>query len=363
MSKIKLRHIIKLIRLLLFPFSLIYGLVVFLRNKGYDHKVLKSVQFDIPTICVGNLSVGGTGKTPMVEYLIRLLKDDYQTATLSRGYKRRSKGFLQATKDSTAIELGDESMQIWRKYPYNKVFVGANRIMAIPQMLLENEDIECIVLDDAFQHRSLRTHLNIVLTPYQKIYTNDFYLPTGDLRDWKGAAQRANIIVVSKCPEDIDDKMQKDIEQQLQLLPHQQVFFSKITYAEPYHLWKSDTVLDYEQTNILLVCGIANNQLLVDKLKQVKPDVAVIAFTDHHYFSERNIEKIKQKLGAMGNNPTIVTTEKDAMRLLLHKDSLESAGIDVFCLPIESKFIKDQEKFDQSVLKLVKETLQAYQAD
>ena len=356
-------NLLKFIRLLLFPFSLVYWLIVFLRNKAYDANIFKSVQFDIPLICVGNLSVGGTGKTPMVEYLIRLLQTQFETATLSRGYKRRSKGFLQATEHSTAHELGDEPMQLWWKYPKSHVCVGANRFIAIPEMLIQNENIQCILMDDAFQHRTVRAHLNIVLTSYQKLFTDDFYLPTGDLRDWKGAATRATIIVVTKCPENLTQAAQNTIKGQLKLQNHQQLFFSKINYLPPYHLWTKETDLQLEDTEILLISGIANNRLLVDRLTNLAAKIEVIAFADHHYFTERDIQKIKTAFSKLTGTKALLTTEKDAMRLMLHKKALQTANIPIYCLPIEMEFLNKKTQFDETVLNLVDKTFTAYKQE
>ncbi|MEI2749830.1 MAG: tetraacyldisaccharide 4'-kinase [Ferruginibacter sp.] len=190
---------LKSFRYLLFPFSLIYGGVVWLRNKLFDWNILKSASFNFPLICVGNLATGGTGKTPMTEYLVESLIPKYKTATLSRGYKRKTKGFSIANDLSTAIEIGDEPMQFHQKFPNVTVAVGEERLVAIPQLLHQRPDTQVIVLDDAFQHRTVKAGLNILLTDYQNLYTRDLLLPAGDLRDVKSSAKRADIIIVTKC--------------------------------------------------------------------------------------------------------------------------------------------------------------------
>ena len=194
---------LKSFRILLFPFSLLYWLGIAVRNFLYDKKVFRSASFGLPLICVGNLSVGGTGKSPMTEYLVRLLKDQFRVATLSRGYKRRTKGYALANESASALEIGDEPMQFHRKFPDIAVAVGEERIVAIPQLLHDRPGTDVIILDDAFQHRAVKAGLNILLTEYGNLFTSDFYLPTGDLRDLKSSYRRAEIIVVTKCKPDL----------------------------------------------------------------------------------------------------------------------------------------------------------------
>ena len=196
---------LKSFRILLLPFALLYWLVIAIRNWLYNKKIIPSASFGLPLICVGNLSVGGTGKSPMVEYLVRLLKDQFKIATLSRGYKRKTKGYALANKESTALEIGDEPMQFHIKFPDVPVAVGEERLDAIPQLLHDRPGTEAIILDDAFQHRAIKAGLNILLTDYNNLFTRDFYLPTGDLRDLKSEYKRAEIIVVTKCKPDLTD--------------------------------------------------------------------------------------------------------------------------------------------------------------
>jgi tetraacyldisaccharide 4'-kinase len=223
-------------RLFLFPLAYLYGLIIYLRNLLYDRDIIGSVTFNLPIFCVGNLSVGGTGKSPMVEYLANLLKNEYAIATLSRGYKRRTSGYVLANERSTAIEIGDEPMQFHLSHPDIAVAVGEQRIEAIPQLLYDRPETQLIILDDAFQHREINPGFNIILTEYANLYSRDFYLPTGDLRDQKSSARRADIIVVTKCPAVVSDHERFMIMRELNPLPGQEIFFTTIEYNTPYHI-------------------------------------------------------------------------------------------------------------------------------
>jgi len=342
--------IIKLIRYLLAPIALVYGLIVRLRNYGYKKNILKSVAFDLPVICVGNLSVGGTGKTPMVEYLVRLLKDQYQVGILSRGYRRRSKGFVLADENSTAHTLGDEPMQFHWKYPSVALAVEADRVMAIPELLRARPETEVVLLDDAFQHRRIRPSLHILLTTYDRLYCNDYYLPCGDLRDWKGAAKRAELLVVTKCPSDLSLNEQQQIKSKLKLNTHQSLFFSKIQYLPCYDIFTKEEKDPTTVKNALLISGIANNQKVLEYLNDFDFVLTKMPFADHHYFTQREIEKIIRIYEEMPAPKTIITTEKDAVRLVLFQEVLQKREIEIWALPIEMVFLKDGEIFDERLL-------------
>jgi tetraacyldisaccharide 4'-kinase len=221
---------LKSFRVLLLPFAIIYGIIIFIRNKFFDKQWLSSAHFNFPLICVGNLAVGGTGKSPMVEYLIELLQPHFKIATLSRGYKRKTRGYALANISSTALEIGDEPMQFYQKHPSIAVAVGEERIVAIPHLLQDLPDLQTIILDDAFQHRTVNAGLNILLTEFSNIYAHDFFLPTGDLRDEKASAKRAQIIVVTKCPVDLSEQKKSEILRALKPLPLQSVFFTSIPH-------------------------------------------------------------------------------------------------------------------------------------
>src|SRR5687768_15621527 len=227
-------------RYLLFPISIIYGIVIWIRNKLYDKNFWKPVSFNFPLICVGNLATGGTGKTPMVEYLIRLLRDHYKIATLSRGYKRKTRGYALADENSTALSIGDEPMQFHKKFPEIPVSVAEERIEGIPQLLHDRPETEVIILDDAFQHRKVKAGLNILLTEYKNLYTRDFLLPAGDLRDMKSSRKRADIIIVTKCVSHLAESEKEKIIDEIDPMEHQQVFFTKIEYGSPYHLFSKE---------------------------------------------------------------------------------------------------------------------------
>ena len=227
---------LKSFRILLLPFALLYGVIIIVRNFLYNKKYLRSAEFNFPLVCIGNLVVGGTGKSPMVEYLIELLHPQFRIATLSRGYKRKTKGYALAKENTTALEIGDEPMQFHLKYPELPVAVGEERIVAIPQILHDKPDTQAIILDDAFQHREIKAGFNILLTEYSDLYTRDFFMPTGDLRDQRSSANRANIIVVTKCPGNIEEYEKNVIVEELYPKANQQVFFTAIEYGMPYHI-------------------------------------------------------------------------------------------------------------------------------
>lgn len=313
----------KLIRLLLFPTVPIYYTVTWLRNKLYDNDIKKSKSYNFPIICIGNLSAGGTGKTPMVEYLIRLLKDKYKIATLSRGYGRKSKGFLIGNSQSTASDLGDEPFQFYYKFHDSiQVSVDANRQNGINKLRHLKKQPEVILLDDAFQHRKVNAGLNIILTTYNNPFYNDIVLPTGDLREPRNGMVRAQIIIVSKCPKlTVNEK--ETIVSKIKPKLHQKVFFSTITYSNNV-IGLNENIELNSLPKFALVTGIANAKPLVDYLKNKKLEFNHIKFKDHHDFSKKNIEAIaKQNL--------IITTEKDFVRL---KD-VESLKNKLYYLPIE----------------------------
>ena len=295
-----------LLRKLLFPISLVYGLVVFVRNRFYDLGVLSSKSFTTKTICVGNLSVGGTGKTPMIEVLVRLLQNKYRIAILSRGYKRKSKGFLLATRETSVEYLGDEPYQLKSKFPEVSVAVDADRRNGISR-LEEMVSPEVILLDDAFQHRKVKPDFSILLTAYDDLYIDDWYLPTGNLRDAKGEARRANIILVTKCPEKLSGLGKKSLTAKINPLPNQKVLFSYLAYNKV--LKGSNIKLEeLKDKKLTLVTGIANPSPLVDFLQNEGISFEHMEFNDHHFFSEQELSILKKK-------ENILTTEKDYVRL------------------------------------------------
>jgi tetraacyldisaccharide 4'-kinase len=349
-------YLLKSFRILLFPFAVLYGIGVKLRNWCYDRGFFSSTSFNLPIVCVGNLSVGGTGKSPMTEYLIRLLKDRYEIAVISRGYKRQSQGYILAHPATTALEIGDEPMQFHKKFPNVSIAVGEERIVAVPQLLQDRPKTQCIILDDAFQHRSIIAGLNIVLTEYNNLYTRDFYLPTGDLRDSSSSIKRANIIVVTKCPNDLSQDDREAILYELDVAKHQQVFFTGIDYGIPYHI--SDPGSEYiitHDTEVLLVCGIANPKPLKQYLTQHAKSFTLQAFNDHHVFDNDDIRQIQTHFANIKTPYKIIlTTEKDAVRL--HKFYEQLANQPIFAIPMKHVFLFDEAaKFDNAVIGYINE--------
>ncbi|HXB07818.1 MAG TPA: tetraacyldisaccharide 4'-kinase, partial [Puia sp.] len=273
------------IRILLFPFSLFYALIVTIRNWFFDKKILPSTSFNLPVICVGNLAVGGTGKSPMVEWLIRLLKDRYVIAVLSRGYKRKTRGYALANASTTALDIGDEPMQFHSKFPEVAVAVGEERLVAIPQLLHDRPGTQAILLDDAFQHRAVKAGLNVLLTDCSNLFTRDWWLPSGDLRDAPSSYRRADIIVVTKCPEHLSEDQRRAIAIEIDPKPYQRVFFSAIDYGRPYHITRLEAGLIDEEVEVLLVTGIANPAPLKRWLNEHSRTYYELAYSDHHIFS------------------------------------------------------------------------------
>lgn len=326
----------KVLRYILLPFSVLYGGIVWLRNKAFDLEILNSKSYDFPVICVGNLSVGGTGKSPMVEYLIQLFHSKYRVATLSRGYKRESKGFYLLKGSETATQVGDEPLQFKTKFNGINVAVDEDRQHGIAELQKLKPSPEIIVLDDAFQHRKVNPGFSIVLTAYGDLYANDFMLPTGNLREPKRGANRANILVVTKCPEDLSTEEQTRITSILKPKTYQSVYFTKIEYA--HKVTNSDLDIDVKDLKkFTLVTGIANPKPLVQKLKKQNLDFDHLKFPDHHNFSAKELKNLNQQ-------QLIVTTEKDFMRL---KGKISSDKL--FHLPIHIVFLSKQEQFKQEV--------------
>jgi len=343
------------IRILLFPFSLVYALVIKVRNWCFDKKILASTSFNLPVICVGNLAAGGTGKSPMVELLIRLLKDRYAIAVLSRGYKRKTRGYALANASTTALDIGDEPMQFHSKFPEVAVAVGEERIVAIPQLLHDRPETRAIILDDAFQHRAVRAGLNILLTDCSNLFTRDWWLPSGDLRDAPSSYRRADVIVVTKCPDNLDDDQRRALAIELEPQPHQQLFFSSIRYGVPYHITRKTTGLVDESVEVLLVTGIANPGPLKRWLNEHSRTYYELAYSDHHIFSIDDLQTmIRRFSGIAAEKKLILTTEKDAVRLIKFKQELEDWPI--YVLPIEPGFLfGDEGRFADVITKFINE--------
>lgn len=337
----------KTIRKILYPFSLVYGAITSVRNYLYNNQLLASTKFKTPTIVVGNLSVGGTGKTPQIEYLIRLLKNDFKIAVLSRGYKRKSKGFVLADKNSNAELIGDEPFQYFTKFKNIKVAVDTNRVNGIQQLKQISSELDVILLDDAYQHRKVEGGFNILLTSYNNLYVDDTMLPTGNLREKISGAERAKAIIVTKCPFNLNEEEQFKIAQRLNPTLYQTVFFTTIEYdveIQGSSKIKLDDLSNYE---VLLVTGIANPTPLTNFLKEKKVIFEHLKYTDHYFFTESDIVNIELKYNQLKSKRKIIlTTEKDYVRIF---DKFEK----LHYIPIKTKFINHKTDFDNLILNYV----------
>jgi tetraacyldisaccharide 4'-kinase len=348
------------VRMLLFPFSLVYLLVIWVRNKLYDKNFFKSVSFNLPMICVGNIAVGGTGKSPMVEYLVRILKNDYAVATLSRGYKRKTRGYALANERSTALEIGDEPMQFYLKFPDVAVSVGEQRLEAVPQLLHDRPETKVIILDDAFQHRAIRAGLNILLVECGNLFTRDWYLPTGDLRDERRSYKRADVIVITKTAPELTWEQRLEVINEIKPLDTQQVFFSTIKYGRPYHIITGEITDINEEMEVLLVTGIANPRPLKKLLQDIAGTYYLMPFNDHHIFTIDDLKEIIKRFQAItSGTKIIVTTEKDAVRLIKFENALKA--LPVYVMPIEQQFLFDEaNQFNDLVLSFINNFKQSY---
>lgn len=340
----------KLFAILLSPISLLYGVVVGVYQGLYLAGVLKSTRFNIPVIAVGNLSVGGTGKSPHVEYLIRLLRDYLHVGVISRGYLRKTRGFIEVSVHSTAEEVGDEPLQIKRKFPDIPVAVHENRSFGIPLLLRQHPEIQTVLMDDAFQHLQVRPGLNLLLTEYDHLYADDYLLPSGRLREWRYGANRADFIIVTKCPDELDQKDRDRVVSRLRITPGQKVFFSRIRYDHPYQIFQpSQTYLLNDSLEIILVSAIAQSSYLTSHLESKVASVRSFRYEDHHFFKDPEIDElIREYQSVSHSNKMLLTTEKDAVRLGRFRQRFEDAGISVYAMPISIEFFGSEE-FAQSI--------------
>jgi tetraacyldisaccharide 4'-kinase len=319
-----------------------------IRNLLYDKQLKKSASFDLPIINVGNLSVGGTGKTPQIEYLIRLLQNDYKIAVISRGYKRKSKGFIVADKQSTAEQIGDEPFQIYQKFPNLVVAVCASRVEAA-QKLLQKHKIDLILLDDALQHRGIKAGLNILLTSYNQLFTNDYILPVGNLRECRYQAKRADMVLVTKSPFELNTQAATDIKKKVRKYFEKDIYFSTIAYDHNVFSEKNQMQLqDLKQYSLLLVTGIANPQAIYSFLSEKNINFEALKFSDHHHFSKTDLQRITKQFQQIKSDKKIVlTTEKDYVRLHHLVD------FPLYYLPIQTQ-IFEKEAFNNKILDYVR---------
>ncbi|MDX1542636.1 MAG: tetraacyldisaccharide 4'-kinase [Christiangramia sp.] len=324
-------------RKLLFPFSVLYQAITGIRNELYDRSILSSETYDLPVIGVGNLNMGGTGKSPMIEYLLKMLHRDYKSATLSRGYKRESSGFQLVEVDSLAKRVGDEPLQFKNKFPDVTVAVDANRREGIAELQKFSPDV--ILLDDAFQHRKVKAGFYILLTAYEDLYIDDLLLPAGNLRESSSSANRADVIVVTKCPEDLSSEEMQGIRKKLKPEAHQEVYFTAISYSgKVFSRVDTIPIREISASGFCLVTGIANPMPLIDFLKTRDIDLEHFRFPDHNNFSDKEINELEAQ------PKRILTTEKDFMRL---KDRITNKPL--YYLPIEVKFLNGERDFNKRI--------------
>tara|TARA_R110001592_G_scaffold290509_3_gene559663 strand:- start:392 stop:1384 length:993 start_codon:yes stop_codon:yes gene_type:complete len=323
----------------------------------FDWNLLKSTEYNFPVIVVGNLNVGGVGKTPHIEYLIRLL-DKYKLATLSRGYKRETSGFILADEKSTAATIGDEPQQIQKKFPHIIVAVDEKRVNGITEIKKSTPETQVILLDDAYQHRAVKAGINILITDYSKLYINDTILPSGRLREWAIGSNRADIIIVSKTPTVISPIDIRRIKEDLKPKSYQEIFFSYTKYGNLTSFadtCKNLTFPPSDVNSVLLVTGIAKSGSLYYYIKDNYQTVEHLKYADHYLFQKEDIATIKNSFKDLyGNNKVIITTEKDIMRLSLPEIYNELKELPIFYIPIEICFHgNDKEEFDNKILKYV----------
>jgi tetraacyldisaccharide 4'-kinase len=343
------------VRILLLPLALLYGIGVGTRNLLYRVGALRSVRFDLPVVSVGNLSVGGAGKSPHIEYLLRWLDQYIGVAVLSRGYGRKTEGYRPVTVIDNAEQVGDEPLQFKRKFPNIPISVSESRALGVPELVKRNPETQCVLLDDAFQHLAVTPGLNILLTEFSRPFTRDWLLPAGRLREWRHGYRRADIIIVTKCPPELTPQQRYEILMEIDPYSRQRVYFSRYRYGQPYDLLRPDVrrPLDLD-THILLVSAIANTDYLLQHLGNETGSVQTLEFEDHHYFDDSDLLDMLRRFEALPHrNKIILTTEKDATRLELHENFLWQNQLPVFVLPIEVEFCDNDEADFQADVKQV----------
>ncbi len=343
----------KIIRIILSPLSLLYQLILRTRNFLYDSGLFGVTEFDIPTISVGNLAFGGTGKTPHIEYLVRLLQDTFNVAVLSRGYKRRSVGYVFAERGISARDLGDEPTQLFTKFGNVAVAVAENRVLGLPNLLFDAPDTQIVLLDDAFQHRAIKPGLNILLTEFNNLFTRDYLAPAGMLREYAGAYQRADIIVVSKCPPGLGLAERQKIMTEIMPFPHQKVYFSYLKYGQLEGVYEKNTIAKADAA--LVFSGIANPASLVKEVELRVENVNLKKYSDHYQYKEKDIEDLVDLFKQLPETQKIiVTTEKDRTKLMEPEIKELFKNLPVYYLPVEVAFFdEDKEKFNNQIIDYV----------
>ena len=351
-----------LLTALLIPFSVVYGIGVFLRNKFFDTGIFTSREFPLPIISVGNITVGGTGKTPHVEHIVSVLKDEFRVAVLSRGYKRKSSGFVLASASSDAEEVGDEPLQIKKKFPEAEVAVSADRVGGVRKLCNYNKSIQAVILDDAFQHRWIKPGISVLIVDYNRPVMHDRLLPAGRLREGVSSKERASIVIVSKCPPGITPIERRIFKKDMDLSPWQSLYFTSFSYGDPLPVFKEGDPFPAKKASsagepvVLMVTGIATPGILKKYLMDIFPEIVQVSFPDHHNFTGKDIQRIEKEWNMIGNKrKLIITTEKDAMRLQ------KTPGIDplikknMYYIPVQVKFgEKNSNKFKKQIVDYVR---------
>ncbi len=347
------------LKYLLSPFAFLYGMGVRIRNQLFNWGVLPMEQYDVPVICIGNLAVGGTGKTPHIEYVVRLLRRSCRVAVLSRGYKRKTKGFVLATAESTSADIGDEPFQIKKKFPAITVAVDANRRRGIKTLLAlpEKERPEVILLDDGFQHRYVIPSLSILLTDYQRLYYEDMLMPVGRLREPIQAVSRADIVIVTKCEQDLKPIEYRIVESRMGLRPHHALFVTRVRYGDLRPVFpegqprvKRDI---RKNDDVLVFSGIAHPESFEAEIRHYSGKVQTMSFPDHHDFTQDDILKIDQAFNQMSSQERLlIVTEKDAARLYANPYIPAAWKTRLYALPIEIEFHgKKEPQFNELIIK------------
>ena len=344
----------------LLPLSWLYGVAVKTRNTLFEMGVLKSRAFQIPIISVGNITVGGTGKTPHVEYLVRLLKDQFHVAVLSRGYKRKSKGFIKADNQTTMPEIGDEPYQMKQKFKDVTIAVDKNRCHGIDILTEQDNKLDVILLDDAFQHRYVKPGINILLVDYHRLIIYDKLLPAGRLREPLNGKDRADIVIVTKCPKDLKPMEFRVVTKAMSLYPYQRLYFTTLEYAELQPLFQTSaanipTLDSLHDTHVMLLTGIASPEQLEHDLAPLSPHLTPLTFADHHQFKAKDIELINNTFATMQSPKIIITTEKDATRLNTVDGLSDEVKKNMYVLPVRISFMQDQDNmFNQQITDYVR---------
>lgn len=346
---------VKYIRLLLLPISLIYGCIVCIRNRMFDLGKLPIQKFDLPIISVGNITVGGTGKTPLTEFIILTLQDTCRVALLSRGYKRKTKGVVMANGSSSSFDIGDEPKQILDKFKGTQVVVAEKRVEGINKLLSLVNPPDVIVMDDAYQHRYVKPGLSILVMDYSRPLWKDFMLPAGELREPMKGKDRADIVLVSKCPSLLSEEKQNNIIKKLNLSTDQSVYFSAIGYQKPISLFCNNIEIGEEElleTYVLLVTGIANPKLLFQYVKKMSKQVATLFYPDHYQFTRDDVNKIKRQFDQIeAKNKIVMTTEKDSVRFRQVVDKEDIMSSQLWYLPIEIRILNNQQnEFKEKII-------------